>query len=225
MISSAKESYCCCFHNEDEVFNPMFLKLSYYKISVLQMFTTYPQYNIGIKNHSSCLIKFCLLKVLFAWHTKYTRHRTHCFTSILLLHILCHRYIYDFIYYVIGMTYTRLCHRWLMFLNWLINAVVLPQTEKKLCSPSQSSTADLAFGSLIHHEGWCYTVGPNVKNPPKIRLKKFVKLTGHTCACNNLTSFEYEDHAKTGNGSYEYSDTCTKKLVKSLWGNLFLAGF
>ena len=34
------------------------------------------------------------------------------------------------------------------------------------------------------------TVVPNVKNPPKIRLKKFVKLTGHTCACNDLTSFE-----------------------------------
>ena len=69
------------------------------------------------------------------------------------------------------------------------------------------------------------TVEPNVKNPPKMRFKKFVKLTGHTCAGNDLTSFEYEDHAKTGNGSYEYADTGTKKLVKSLWGNLFLAGF
>ena len=144
----------------------------YFKCSLLTLSTS-----IGIKNHSSCLIKFCLLKVLFAWHTKYTRQHTHCFTSILLLHILCHRYIYDFIYYVIGMTYTRLCHRWLMFLNWLINAVVLPQTEKKLCSPSQSSTTDLAFGSLIHHEGWCYTVGPNSKNPPKIRSWKCTKMT------------------------------------------------
>ena len=60
------------------------------------------------------------------------------------------------------------------------------------------------------------TVGPNVKNPPKMRLKKFVKLTDHTCAGNDLTIFEYEDHAKTGNGSYEHADSCTK-LVKSLY--------
>ena len=58
-----------------------------------------------------------------------------------------------------------------------------------------------------------------------MRFKKFVKLTGHTCAGNDLTSFEYEDHAKTGNGSYEYADTCPEKPVKSLRGNSFLAGF
>ena len=34
------------------------------------------------------------------------------------------------------------------------------------------------------------TVVPNVKNPPKIRLKKFVKLKGHNCAGNDLTIFE-----------------------------------
>ena len=44
-----------------------------------------------------------------------------------------------------------------------------------------------------------------------MRLKKFVKLTDHTCAGNDLTTFEYEDHAKTGNESDEYADTCTKK--------------
>ena len=47
-----------------------------------------------------------------------------------------------------------------------------------------------------------YTVVPNVKNPPKIRMKKIVKLTDHTCACNDLTSFEYEVHGMTGYGSY-----------------------
>ena len=38
------------------------------------------------------------------------------------------------------------------------------------------------------------TVKPNVKNPPKIRLKKFVKLTIHTCACNSLTNFELKTY-------------------------------
>jgi len=33
-------------------------------------------------------------------------------------------------------------------------------------------------------------------------LGKFVKLTDYTYACNDLTSFEYEAHAMTGNGSY-----------------------
>ena len=36
------------------------------------------------------------------------------------------------------------------------------------------------------------TVGPNFKNPPKMRFKTFVKLTDHTCACNDLTNFECE---------------------------------
>ena len=61
------------------------------------------------------------------------------------------------------------------------------------------------------------TVGPNCKNPPKIRFKKFVKLTNHTCACNDLTNFECEAEA-TGNGTY----VNLKKLVIV---NLFSAGF
>ena len=43
---------------------------------------------------------------------------------------------------------------------------------------------------------------PNCKNPPKMRFQKFVKLTDHTCACNDLTNFECEGQA-TGNGSCE----------------------
>ena len=35
------------------------------------------------------------------------------------------------------------------------------------------------------------TIGPNSKNSPKIRFKKFVKLTGYTSACLSLTNFEY----------------------------------
>ena len=45
------------------------------------------------------------------------------------------------------------------------------------------------------------TVGPHGKNPPKIKLKKFVKLTDNNYACNDLTNFEA--HVKTGNGNYE----------------------
>ena len=45
-------------------------------------------------------------------------------------------------------------------------------------------------------------VGLNSKNPPKLRFKKFVKLSGHTCSCNDLTHFEYQGRAMTGNGNY-----------------------
>ena len=46
-----------------------------------------------------------------------------------------------------------------------------------------------------------HIVEPNFKYPPKNKLKKLVKLTGHTYACNNLTSFECEVHTITGNGN------------------------
>ena len=58
-----------------------------------------------------------------------------------------------------------------------------------------------------------------------MRLKKFVKLTDHTCAGNDLTTFEYEDHAKTGNESDEYADTCTKKTREITLRELILGGF
>ena len=45
------------------------------------------------------------------------------------------------------------------------------------------------------------TVGPNGKNPPKIKFKKIVKLSVHSYACNDLTNFESKVHAKTGNGN------------------------
>ena len=50
------------------------------------------------------------------------------------------------------------------------------------------------------------------KNPPKIYIRKFVKSTGHTYACNNLTSFAYVAYAITGNGNYA-------NLLKSIWKN------
>ena len=57
-----------------------------------------------------------------------------------------------------------------------------------------------------------YTVGPNNKNPPKIRFIKFVKLTGYTYACNSLTNFESEVHAMTRNGNQV-------NLLKLAWQN------
>ena len=48
----------------------------------------------------------------------------------------------------------------------------------------------------------------------------------HTCACNDLTSFDYEVHRMIGNGSqFEYAETCMKKFMKSHQVNLFLAAF
>jgi hypothetical protein len=38
----------------------------------------------------------------------------------------------------------------------------------------------------------------NSQKPAKVKVENFVKLTDHTCVCNDLTSFEYEAQA-TGN--------------------------
>ena len=47
-----------------------------------------------------------------------------------------------------------------------------------------------------------HTQVSNNKKPPTITyIKEFVKLTGHTYDCNNLTIFEYAAHAITGNGN------------------------
>ena len=51
----------------------------------------------------------------------------------------------------------------------------------------------------------------NFQKPAKVKVEKFVKLTDHTCACNNLTNFECEAQA-TGNGSYV-------NLQKLAWKN------
>jgi len=60
-----------------------------------------------------------------------------------------------------------------------------------------------------------------------MRFKKFVKLADHTyVCCNDLKSFGYEAHIKTGNGNYEnMPNLYRKKLLKKLWVNLLLAGF
>ena len=45
-------------------------------------------------------------------------------------------------------------------------------------------------------------LGQMAKTRQTLDLKKIVKLTDHTSACNSLTNFEYEPHAMTGNGNY-----------------------
>ena len=70
-----------------------------------------------------------------------------------------------------------------------------------------------------------YTAGPNCKKPPKIKFEKFMKLTDHTCACNNLTSFECESQAP-GNGSYvNFQILPWKNSWKHLGRNYVLADF
>ena len=51
------------------------------------------------------------------------------------------------------------------------------------------------FEALQHSSNISCTVahsGQIEKNPPKITFEKFVKLSGHTCVCNNLTSLQCE---------------------------------
>jgi hypothetical protein len=46
------------------------------------------------------------------------------------------------------------------------------------------------------------TVGSYCKKPDKNEIQKFVQLTARNYACNDLTNFEGEAQAMTGNGSY-----------------------
>ena len=46
------------------------------------------------------------------------------------------------------------------------------------------------------------TVGSYYKKPAKNEIQKFVKLNDRVYACNDLTNFEGEAQAMTGNGSY-----------------------
>jgi hypothetical protein len=48
-------------------------------------------------------------------------------------------------------------------------------------------------GSTVQQQ---WSVAPNSKNPPKISLKKIVKLTDQTCACNWMWSARYDRKRK-----------------------------
>ena len=78
---------------------------------------------------------------------------------------------------------------------------------------------------MQEHIGKASQLGYMAKTRQKTGFIKFVKLTDHTCACNNLTHFECEVQA-TGNGSYvNLQKLPWEKLVKSPWANLFFGGF
>ena len=69
-------------------------------------------------------------------------------------------------------------------------------------------------------------VVPNCKNPPKIRLYEFVKLSGSTYACNTLTNFDAMQWPET-----EITPICLTLTRKNSWNHiktqviLILAGF
>ena len=52
---------------------------------------------------------------------------------------------------------------------------------------------------MNEHTLYSCTVGLNVKNPPKFKFEKIVKLTDHANACNSLTKFEYGELTRNGN--------------------------
>jgi hypothetical protein len=49
--------------------------------------------------------------------------------------------------------------------------------------------------------GW-FTVGPNVRIPPKIIFIRLVKMTDPTYAYNSFTKFEYEVYARKRNSCH-----------------------
>ena len=61
----------------------------------------------------------------------------------------------------------------------------------------------LAVNTLLQHNSiayveWSAQLGQNAKTRQKIRS---VKLTEHTCHCNDLTNFQYQVRSMTGNGN------------------------
>ena len=54
----------------------------------------------------------------------------------------------------------------------------------------------------VEHAKERHRVGPNGKNPPKLRFKESGKLIVSTYTCNSLTSFESEADAINENKNY-----------------------
>ena len=89
-------------------------------------------------------------------------------------------------------------------------------------SDQEASDTASAWGRRLHARR---KFGTSCKNQPKITLGKFVKLIGHTCVCNNLTSFECQEHKNRKRKLCNSAENCFEKLVKSHQVNLFLAYF
>ena len=58
-----------------------------------------------------------------------------------------------------------------------------------------------------------------------MQFKKFVKLTSHTCSCNDLTNFEYQVRAMTGNGNFANLFEFAEEFWKSHQVKIFFGGF
>ena len=77
----------------------------------------------------------------------------------------------------------------------------LQDENRKLASSLAAATErDSAFSEDGKFQFCCDAqLGQIEKKTPKTRFKKFVELTDHTCAYNNLTTFECEVHTMIGN--------------------------
>ena len=95
---------------------------------------------------------------------------------------------------------------------------ILCQQKKKKCG-----FFFIVWRRTLMSPGSRQTVGPNVKNPPKTRFKKFVKLNSYTYAYNSLTNVEHKTHPGNGNRP-KFAVICLEILVKSHQENLFWAG-
>ena len=74
---------------------------------------------------------------------------------------------------------------------------VFDDVVAKLVFVSDGGSARVAVLLVVHDK-----FGLNSKNPPSLRFFKFVKVTGHTFFCNDLTNFKYQMRAMTGNGNF-----------------------
>jgi hypothetical protein len=78
------------------------------------------------------------------------------------------------------------------------------EVEENARVPPPPSTSGASTMLLLLLHNWA-----KFKKPAKKRFKKIVKLSDHTCACNDLTNFECEAQAT---GSYV-------NLQKLAWKN------
>ena len=74
---------------------------------------------------------------------------------------------------------------------------VFDDVVAKLVFVSDGGSARVAVLLVVHDK-----VGLNRRNPPNLRFLKFVKVTGHTFFCDDLTNFKYQVRAMTGNGKF-----------------------
>ena len=91
-----------------------------------------------------------------------------------------------------------------------------PRRRSQMLGQSNQSANLVAF---------CRTIGLNSKNPPKLRFKKFVKLTGEI-AYISLTTFENEACTMTGNkNQVNLLKLAWKRILKLHQVNLLMASF